>query len=153
MRVNLMAFVAGIVFAIGLGIGGMTMPSKIIGFLDFTGAWDASLALVMGGAVVVYSLFYRIAMRRRAPVFALSFSIPTRKDIDLPLIAGGALFGIGWGLGGFCPGPAIVSIAWLDTPVLLFVLAMCFGMLLHGWIFTAAHVVATETTTVVRADA
>jgi uncharacterized membrane protein YedE/YeeE len=111
----------------------MTQPAKIIGFLDVTGAWDMSLALVMGGALVVYAIAYRVARRREQPVFAGSFQIPKRRDLDAPLIAGAVLFGIGWGIGGFCPGPAIVSLAWLDGPVMVFIAAMCFGMLAHGW--------------------
>ena len=134
MKANLTAFIGGVVFAVGLGISGMTMPSKIVGFLDFTGAWDASLALVMVGAIVVYSIVLRLAFRRPAPVFAAAFGVPKRSDIDPPLLAGAALFGVGWGLGGFCPGPAIVSLAWTATPVLIFVAAMCAGMYLHALI-------------------
>jgi uncharacterized protein len=134
MKANLSAFIGGVVFAVGLGISGMTMPSKIVGFLDFTGAWDASLAFVMVGAIVVYSIVLRLAVRRPAPVFAGAFGIPKRSDIDLPLLAGAALFGVGWGLGGFCPGPAIVSLAWTAAPVLIFVAAMCAGMYLHALI-------------------
>lgn len=131
MKINLVALFSGLIFAFGLGIGGMTMPSKIVGFLDVAGAWDASLAFVMGGAVLCYAIIYRVALRRGTPLLAPAFAIPSRRDIDAPLITGAALFGIGWGLGGFCPGPAIVSLAWLDRRVLLFAGAMCLGMLLH----------------------
>jgi hypothetical protein len=133
MKVNATAFLAGIVFAIGLAVGGMTQPAKIVGFLDVTGAWDLSLAGVMGDAVIVYAIVYRLTRRRPRPVFAQSFMIPIRRDLDGPLIAGAALFGIGWGVGSFCPGPAIVSLAWLDARVLIFIAAMCFEMILHRW--------------------
>ena len=134
MKANLAAFIAGVAFAVGLGISGMTMPSKIVGFLDFNGAWDASLAFVMVGAIVVYSIVLRLAVRQPAPVFAAAFGIPKRSDIDAPLLGGAALFGLGWGLGGFCPGPAIVALAWTAAPVVIFVAAMCAGMYLHALI-------------------
>jgi uncharacterized protein len=134
VKINATAFLSGIIFAPGLGIGGMTQPAKIIGFLDIGGAWDLSLACVMGGAVAVYAVMYRLTMRRGTPLFAPSFAIPKPGEIDPSLVAGAALFGIGWGLGGFCPGPAIASLAWLATPVLIFVVAMCGGMILHGFV-------------------
>lgn len=144
MKANLTAFIGGVVFAVGLGISGMTMPSKIVGFLDFTGAWDASLAFVMVGAIVVYTIVFRLAIRRPAPVFAAGFGIPKRSAIDPPLLAGAALFGIGWGLGGFCPGPAIVSLAWTAAPVVIFVVAMCAGMYLHALIGSATSLRVTS---------
>ena len=134
MKANLAAFASGVVFAVGLCVGGMTLPSKVVGFLDFAGQWDASLAFVMGGAVAVYAIAYRLATRRGSPLLVNVFSIPTRRDIDGSLIAGAALFGIGWGLGGFCPGPALVSLAWAMTPVITFVAAMCAGIYLHSLI-------------------
>jgi hypothetical protein len=134
VKINASAFLAGIIFALGLGIGGMTQPAKIVGFLDVAGAWNLSLACVMGGAVIVYAVIYRLAMRRHAPLFAESFAIPKPGAIDRSLVTGAALFGIGWGLGGFCPGPAIVSLAWLAPPVLIFTAAMCLGMILHGFV-------------------
>jgi uncharacterized membrane protein YedE/YeeE len=120
------------VFALGLGISGMTRPVKVIGFLDFTGNWDPSLAFVMIGAIAMYSIAYRWIGRRSAPVLAPRFSIPTRKDIDASLILGAALFGAGWGLSGFCPGPAITSLASGAVPVIVFVGAMAIGVYLHG---------------------
>jgi uncharacterized membrane protein YedE/YeeE len=138
MKANLAAFAAGVVFAIGLCIAGMTLPSKIVGFLDFAGQWDASLALVIAGAVAVYAVIYSWAAGQEAPLLVPKFSIPSRNDIDGSLIGGAALFGIGWGLGGFCPGPAIAALAWAASPVIIFVVAMCVGMYLHAWISTAA---------------
>jgi uncharacterized membrane protein YedE/YeeE len=128
------SFISGIVFALGLGISGMTRPIKVIGFLDFFGQWDASLAFVMIGAIAVYFLAYRLSRTMSSPVWEAKFSIPSRADLDGRLIAGAALFGIGWGLGGFCPGPAITSLASGATPVVVFVLAMAAGIYLQGWI-------------------
>lgn len=121
-------FLAGFVFALGLGLARMTHPERIIGFLDFTGAWNPSLGFVMAGAVVVHALLYRAVIRRSAPLFAPSFSIPTRRDLDPKLIAGAALFGIGWGLGGFCPGPSIVALLSGNVAVFVFVASMLAGM-------------------------
>ncbi|TVQ97857.1 MAG: YeeE/YedE family protein [Deltaproteobacteria bacterium] len=132
MRHTIVAFLSGLLFAIGLGISGMTNPSKVIGFLDFAGSWDPSLAFVMGGALLVNVIAFRLIMRRRSPLFAPSFSLPTRNDIDAPLVGGAALFGIGWGLGGFCPGPGLASAATLHVMPLVFVGAMTVGMLVYG---------------------
>jgi uncharacterized membrane protein YedE/YeeE len=125
------AFVCGLIFAVGLGISGMTQPAKVTAFLDFTGNWDPSLAFVMFGGMTVYAVLYRVIRRLPSPLFAATFSMPTRKDIDLRLVGGAALFGIGWGLGGFCPGPALTSLAAGETSVLLFVTAMIGGMYLY----------------------
>ncbi len=133
MKSALVSFLSGVVFALGLGISGMTRPIKVIGFLDFFGAWDASLALVMLGAIAVYFVAYRISRSMRSPLLAAEFSIPSRTDLDPRLIAGAALFGAGWGLGGFCPGPAITSLASGAPAVFAFVAAMAAGMYLHAW--------------------
>lgn len=132
MKALLVSFASGIVFALGLGISGMTRPIKVIGFLDFAGNWDASRALVMIGAIAVYFTAYRLIRRRSAPLLAGKFSVPERKDIDRKLIAGAAVFGAGWGLGGFCPGPAITSLASEAPPVAVFVIAMAAGIYLHS---------------------
>jgi uncharacterized protein len=100
---NISTFVAGLLFAIGLGLAGMTQPQKIISFLDVTGRWDPSLMFVMGGALAVHLISYRWITRRKSPLFDTSFHIPKRTDLDLKLIGGSALFGIGWGLSGYCP--------------------------------------------------
>ncbi len=128
---RLTAFVAGLIFAVGLVVGGMTQPAKVIGFLDVSGgAWDPSLALVMGGALVVYGVAFRLITRRPQPVLAPQFLVPTRRDLSPRLFAGAALFGIGWALAGFCPGPAIVSVGAGVTEALLFLPGMVGGMLL-----------------------
>jgi uncharacterized membrane protein YedE/YeeE len=134
MKALLTSFVSGLVFAIGLGISGMTRPIKVIGFLDFFGVWDASLAFVMVGAIAVYFVAYRIVGKMRSPVFAPKFALPTRSDLNAKLILGAAIFGAGWGLGGFCPGPALTSLTCGAMPVLIFVVAMGLGMYLHTWV-------------------
>lgn len=120
-------FLVGLVFALGLGLSGMTMPSKVIGFLDVTGAWDPSLAFVMGGAVTVFAVIYRLARRRRAPLFGGSFAEPPRA-IDRKLLLGAAIFGVGWGLSGVCPGPGFVSLASGAWAPVIFVASMFAGM-------------------------
>jgi len=127
------AFVVGLLFAGGLVLGGMTQPAKVIAFLDVAGgAWDPSLAFVMGGAILVHAPVYALVARRRSqPAFDARFHIPQRQDITVPLLAGSGLFGIGWGLGGYCPGPALVSLPTLGLEALTFVGAMTVGMLLH----------------------
>lgn len=133
MRRALSAFFAGALFAVGLILGGMTQPSKVIGFLDFTGSWDPSLAFVMGGAVLVYAVLSRVLLRRPAPLFERKFHLPSRRDIDGRLIIGAAIFGIGWGLGGYCPGPGLASLTAGRLPV-IFVAAMILGMFAERWI-------------------
>jgi len=129
MKVRIGAFLGGMVFGIGLAIGGMTQPSKIVGFFDFFGSWDPSLAFVMGGALLVYTPVYRWAIRTwQRPIWAPAFSLPTRKDIDGRLIAGSGIFGIGWGLGGYCPGPALTSVGAGSREALIFGLAMLAGV-------------------------
>ena len=131
--------VAGAVFAVGLGISGMTNPAKVVGFLDVAGAWDASLAFVMMGAIAVHFVAYRLIRRRTAPLLDSTFHLPTRRDIDGRLVAGAALFGIGWGLGGFCPGPALVTAAGGEGTALLFVLGMTIGMIIEHAVSRAAR--------------
>jgi uncharacterized protein len=125
---GVVAFLSGVVFAVGLAISGMTRPSKVIDFLDFAGAWDPSLAFVMIGAIGVHVYFARRALGMRAPLFADRFDLTTRRDLDVPLLGGAALFGIGWGLGGYCPGPAFVSLASRSTSAIVFVAAMLVGL-------------------------
>jgi uncharacterized protein len=125
------AFVCGALFAVGLAISGMTHPTKVRAFLDFTGAWDPSLAFVMAGGVLVNVLLFRVALRRGTPLLAGAFALPDRRAIDARLVGGAALFGVGWGLGGFCPGPAIVSVAGGAAPVIVFVVAMLGGIALY----------------------
>ncbi len=125
---HIATFLSGVMFAVGLGIANMTNPNKVIAFLDVSGSWDPSLALVMAGAVSVYFVMYQLILRRSAPVLAPGFALPTRHDIDRPLAVGAVLFGAGWGLSGFCPGPAITAAVTGDGSVLIFVLAMATGM-------------------------
>jgi uncharacterized membrane protein YedE/YeeE len=126
-----LAVLAGALFGAGLVVSGMTDPAKVIGFLDITRDWDPSLAFVMGGAVTVYALALRAIVKRARPWLDTRFHLPSRRDIDAPLVVGAALFGIGWGLGGFCPGPGIVAAAGGATTALVFVAAMLAGMLLQ----------------------
>jgi uncharacterized membrane protein YedE/YeeE len=129
MKANLASLFAGVVFALGLGISGMTQPAKVFGFLDFAGAWDPSLMMVMVGGIGVNAAAYWLVVRRReAPVLAPRFLVPTRTDLDVRLIAGAAIFGVGWGLGGFCPGPGIVSLMGGGVPAVVFVGSMLAGM-------------------------
>jgi hypothetical protein len=128
---HISAFVAGLLFALGLGVAGMTHPSKVLGFLDLFGDWDPQLVFVMGGAVAVYLIGFRLVRHRPHPVFESTFALPTRRDIDRPLVVGAVLFGVGWGLAGLCPGPALVGIASGAGAVLAFVVAMVGGMYLR----------------------
>jgi uncharacterized membrane protein YedE/YeeE len=127
----IVAFVCGLVFGAGLIVSQMSNPAKVIGFLDITGKWDPSLALVMGGAVAVFGVLYRLALRQGTPLLASRFTVPEKDSLDAPLMVGALIFGVGWGLGGFCPGPAIVSAAFGDARVWAFVAAMIAGMLVY----------------------
>ncbi len=120
---------AGALFGAGLVISGMTQPTRVIGFLDVLGTWDPTLAFVMGAAVAVYAVAFRLIRRRTEPWLDLTFHLPTRADIDRNLVVGAALFGVGWGLVGLCPGPAIVSLSSGHATSILFVIAMVVGML------------------------
>ena len=131
MKALLSSLAAGFLFGLGLWISGMANPKKVLGFLDVTGDWDASLMLVMAGAVAVAFFAFRFIPRRGKPIFAMKFEIPTRKDIDLPLVAGAAIFGLGWGTAGYCPGPALTALATLSTDAIVFVVAMIAGGLLQ----------------------
>lgn len=133
MKNLVVSFLVGVLFALGLGVSGMLQPSKVMGFLDVTGRWDPSLMLVMVGAIGVNTVVYRfVVLKREAPLFAARFLIPTRKDVDAPLVVGAILFGVGWGLGGYCPGPALVSLMSGAQPVLTFVGSMIAGMTVYA---------------------
>ena len=127
----------GLLFGLGLVVSGMSDPAKVLNFLDLFGTFDPSLAFVMGGAVIVAFLGFRFTLRRPAPLLAGRFQLPTRTDIDARLIVGPALFGIGWGLGGFCPGPAFTGLGLGASGTLVFVGAMLAGM-------GAAHALAAR---------
>ena len=134
LRVSVISLASGFLFALGLGISGMTRPDVVIGFLDVSGEWNPSLALVMAGAAGVYFLAHRLIARRPRPVLEGSFQMPKRKDIDRRLVLGSAMFGAGWGLGGICPGPGVVAATSLALPFLVFVGSMLAGMLIfHAW--------------------
>lgn len=128
------AFGAGLLFAFGLTLSGMTQPARIIQFLDFTGAWNASMLLVMGAAIAVYLPLYRLITKRTTPFGEKEFSLPQQKTIDARLLVGAAIFGIGWGMVGFCPGPAITSLGAGSVTALVFFLAMVVGMKLFSLI-------------------
>ena len=125
----LFALLAGALFGAGLAISGMVNPAKVLAFLDIAGAWDPTLALVMAGALAVAVPGFRIALGRRTPWFGDTFGVPTRSDIDVRLLAGAALFGIGWGLVGLCPGPALANLVTGRPEILAFVVAMLCGMI------------------------
>ena len=124
MKALASALGAGFLFGIGLWVSGMANPKKVLGFLDITGDWDASLMLVMGGAVAVTLIGFRF--------YKTKFQLPNRNDIDVPLVAGAAIFGIGWGVAGYCPGPAVTALSTLSAESAVFVAAMIAGGWLQG---------------------
>lgn len=124
-------FLVGLLFGWGLLLSGMTDPGKVQGFLDLFGAWDPSLALVMGGAIAVGVFAFALAKRRTTTSLGGAMQLPTARDIDKPLIVGSLMFGVGWGLAGFCPGPGIVAMAAGQPKAAVFVVAMLAGMLAH----------------------
>jgi uncharacterized membrane protein YedE/YeeE len=134
MFTNLSEYLIGVLFGLGLIISGMTNPAKILAFLDIAGAWDPSLIFVMGGAVLVGLIAFYLAKNRTQSFLGGAMQIPTRRDIDRPLIIGSAMFGVGWGLAGFCPGPALVSLGSGELKALVFVVAMLGGMLLFDFL-------------------
>jgi hypothetical protein len=129
----LVALLVGVVFGVGLALAQMVDPLKVLGFLDVAGAWDASLLFVLGGAVVVAAIGFRLALRRPAPPFDDRFQLPVARPVNAALIAGAAIFGIGWGLGGYCPGPAVASLGFGNAEALWFVPAMLVGAGLQRW--------------------
>lgn len=130
MALIISAFATGLLFGLGLIVSEMVNPAKVLAFLDLFENWDPSLAFVMAGAVAVSAVGYAYAKRRGAAVFAPKLDIPTRRDLDPRLLTGAAIFGIGWGLAGFCPGPALVGLAFGPGEVLVFLAAMLAGMTL-----------------------
>jgi uncharacterized membrane protein YedE/YeeE len=137
-RQLLVAFGAGLLFSVGLCLSGMTNPARIIGFLDVFGDWDPSLAFVMAGAVGVHAALYRLIIRRTAPLLCASFSVPGKQGIDAPLLIGAATFGVGWGLAGYCPGPAVTSLASGAGLAVIFTAGMVLGFVLSRQ-FAAAY--------------
>ena len=133
-----MSFICGLLFGIGLALAGMTDPLKVLGFLDITGNWDASLMLVLGGAVGMTALCFTKIMKRACPVFDDKFHMPAKTRIDTPLIAGSILFGIGWGVSGYCPGPGIALLAAHNHETWVFLPAMLSGWLVYA-LLTGRH--------------
>lgn len=125
---QLTTFLIGMLFALGLGLSGMTQPQKVLAFLNLRGDWDPSLLFVLVGAVVTYFFSFILIRKRGAPIFTEKFSLPTKRDIDRNLVFGSLLFGIGWGLAGFCPGPALAMLVTGNHSILVFVLSMTVGM-------------------------
>lgn len=126
------AFIVGLIFGVGLIISGMTQPQKVISFLDVVGSWDPSLMFVMLSAIPVHFLSYRLITKMSSPVLDLKWHYPTKKEITKPLVIGSILFGFGWGLGGYCPGPALVAIGSGTIQVIVFLISMTVGMWLFG---------------------
>jgi uncharacterized membrane protein YedE/YeeE len=129
-------YLIGVLFGLGLLVSGMSNPEKVLGFLDLTGAWDPSLIFVMGGAVLVGLVAFYLAKKRTQSFFGDALQIPTRRDIDKRLVIGSLLFGLGWGIAGFCPGPALVALGTGHAKALVFVLAMLVGMAACEWFFS-----------------
>jgi uncharacterized membrane protein YedE/YeeE len=134
----LVQFAIGLVFGLGLVIAGMSDPAKVLNFLDIaaipTGGWDPSLAFVMAGAIAVTFIGYRLVLRREQPIFGGTFHLPGTRGIDARIVVGPALFGVGWGLAGFCPGPAFTALSTGGTAALIFVAAMLVGMAGARWL-------------------
>ncbi|MGZ3713360.1 MAG: DUF6691 family protein [Bdellovibrionota bacterium] len=139
MKNNLLALFVGFLFALGLGISGMTQPQRVVGFLYVTGVWDPSLLFVMIGAIAVHFSFYKIVAKRKAPIFAKEWYLPTDKSIPPSLIIGSTIFGVGWGIGGYCPGPALVSLTSFSTRSVIFVGCMIAGMLVFKLLDSRFH--------------
>lgn len=125
---TLLAGMTGLVFGTGIALSGMANPAKVLNFFDIAGTWDASLAFVMGGALLVTAIGYRFVLRRNRPVFEARFHLPANRKLDMPLLAGSAAFGIGWGISGFCPGGAIPALGLGEPSAWIFVGAMLAGI-------------------------
>jgi uncharacterized membrane protein YedE/YeeE len=130
----LISLVCGLLFGAGLALAGMTRPQKVLGFLDVAGHWDPSLIFVLGGAVAIATVAFHFILRRRSPLLAPSFDLPTSKTIDGKLVIGALIFGVGWGLSGFCPGPAIAQLAAPNAETLYFLPALLAGWWLSGFV-------------------
>lgn len=124
----IISYAIGLIFGVGISISGMANPAKVLNFFDIAGAWDPSLAFVMGGALIVTFIGYRYVLKRPAPLLSTNFQLPTRRDLDLPLIGGSALFGVGWGIAGFCPGGALPALGTGRLEVIIFVAALLVGI-------------------------
>jgi uncharacterized protein len=145
--------IAGLIFGVGLIVSGMANPAKVLNFLDLTGTWDPSLAFVMGGAVLVTLVGYRLTFLRATPLFDVQFHLPSARTIDRRLVIGSALFGIGWGLGGLCPGPALTALLLMAPGALAFVPAMIVGIAVARWWQSGADKVGDTKTTLNTSNA
>lgn len=128
MNKNIISFLVGLLFAIGLGISGMTKPQKVIGFLDIFGNFDPSLIFVMIGAISTHFIAYKLIRKKATPIFQKEWLVPNKKEITPSLIIGSFIFGVGWAIGGYCPGPSVVSLTTLKIEPLIFVICMILGM-------------------------
>ena len=135
-RSHLTAFAAGLIFGLGLLLAGMANPAKVLAFLDIAGNWDPSLALVMGGAIPVSAIGFYLTRHRAAPLFGDTFQVPANRKLDKRLVLGALGFGIGWGLAGFCPGPALVALGTGSLKAVVFVAAMLSGMVIFEFLET-----------------
>jgi uncharacterized membrane protein YedE/YeeE len=135
---NLLSLAAGLIFGFGLALSGMLDPARVRGFLDIFGAWDPSLAFVLGGAVAVSAIGYAISRTMKGPVLDAAFLLPTKAAVDAPLLIGAAVFGIGWGISGLCPGPAVASLLFCIPETVAFTIAMLVGVFVHDRLFAAA---------------
>lgn len=136
MKSALSSFFIGVLFALGLGLAGMTQPQKVVSFLDIFGNWDPSLVFVMVGAIGVHFVLFKLILKRKTPLFSHTFHMPHKSNLDRKLMIGAALFGLGWGLVGYCPAPALTALASFTLQPFIFVLSMLLGMVAHK-IFTA----------------
>ena len=134
MKQNLVVLIAGVLFGLGLGVSQMIDRDRVLGFLDITGVWDPTLLFVLGGAVIVTVIAFRFVLKFPHPLLVETFHLPTRKDIDLSLVVGSAIFGVGWGIAGYCPGPAITSLVLGSWNPRLFVVALIAGSLTYKWL-------------------
>ncbi len=134
---NLLSLAAGVIFGFGLALSGMVDPARVRGFLDIFGAWDPSLAFVLGGAVAVSAIGYAMSRNMKGPVLDVAFLLPTKAAVDAPLLIGAAVFGIGWGISGLCPGPAVASLLFGIPETVAFTIAMLVGVLVHDRLLAA----------------
>lgn len=139
LNVNVMSLLSGLVFGLGLGLSQMIDRDRILNFLDVTGTWDSTLLFVLAGAVLVTVITFRFVLRFPHPIFAHRFYLPTQKDIDLPLVLGAAIFGVGWGIAGYCPGPGITALVLGIWNPVLFLLAMIAGSFTYKWYSNRKH--------------
>jgi len=136
MKQNLVALISGVLFGLGLGLSQMIDRERVLGFLDVTGVWDPTLLFVLGGAVSVTVIAFRFVLRLPHPFYGENFSLPTQKNIDRRLIFGAVIFGVGWGIAGYCPGPSLTALVLGIWNPVLFVMAMIAGSLTYKWVST-----------------